>query len=58
MVKSSRKGSANKSEVAPKAVSDLGRVLRKISDDYVSGGGKVLSRRELEREVAERRGAR
>jgi len=39
-------------------VSKLGRELRKISDKYFASGGQPLSRREIEREVAERRGAR
>ncbi len=42
----------------PKPISDLGKTLRKISDAYVSAGGKLLNRRELSREVAERRGSR
>jgi hypothetical protein len=40
------------------AVSKLGRDLRKISDGIAASGLKPLSRREIEREVAERRGAR
>jgi len=43
---------------AEERVSELGRVLRKISDDYLASGGKQLNRRELEREIAERRGLR
>jgi hypothetical protein len=39
-----------------KEVSELGRVLRKLAEEYVASGGKLLSRRELEREIAERRG--
>jgi hypothetical protein len=39
-------------------VSKLGRELREISDRYFASGGQPLSRREIEREVAERRGAR
>jgi hypothetical protein len=37
--------------------SDLGRKLRKIAKEYEARGGKLLSREEIEREVAERRGA-
>lgn len=39
-------------------VSELGRVLRKLAGKYVASGGKLLNRRELEREIAERRGQR
>jgi hypothetical protein len=37
--------------------SDLGRKLRQIAEEYEAKGGKLLSREEVEREVAERRGA-
>lgn len=39
-------------------VSELGRILQKLSDKYESSGGKLLNRRELDREIAERRGLR
>ena len=39
------------------AVSKLGRDLRRLSDQYFKSGGKHLTREEIEREVAERRGA-
>ena len=39
-------------------VSKLGKELRKLADEYVASGGKLLNRRELEREIAERRGLR
>lgn len=39
-------------------VSKLGKQLRKLADDYEASGGKLLTRRELEREIAERRGLR
>jgi hypothetical protein len=39
-------------------VSELGRVLQKLADKYEASGGKLLNRRELEREIAERRGLR
>jgi hypothetical protein len=54
-----RKPIARKNGSHPKnGVSPLGRELRKISDAYVASGGKLLNRRELEREIAERRGTR
>ena len=54
-----RKSSAKKNGTKPKEeVSELGRVLRKLRDRYEASGGKFLSRRELEREIAERRGLR
>ena len=37
------------------AVSKLGRDLRRISDKIAASGEKMLTRRELEREVADRR---
>jgi hypothetical protein len=39
-------------------VSKLGKQLRKLSEEYAASGGKLLNRRELEREIAERRGLR
>lgn len=39
-------------------VSRLGRALEKLRDAYVASGGKLLNRRELKREIAERRGLR
>jgi hypothetical protein len=38
------------------AISELGRKLRRISDRIAASGEKLLTRRELERELAERRG--
>jgi len=59
MVKAQRKTAVTKNRTAPKErVSTLGRALRKISDAYLASGGKQLTRRELEREIAERRGLR
>ena len=55
--KASAKRNGNAEKEHPK-VSELGRALRKISDAYVASGGKLLNRRELEREIAERRGSR
>ena len=55
MAKAGPKAPARKNGATPKdRVSELARVLRKISDAYVASGGKLLNRRELEREVAER----
>jgi hypothetical protein len=39
-------------------VSKLGKELRKLRAEYIASGGKLLNRRELEREIAERRGLR
>jgi len=39
-------------------ISRLGKELQKLRDEYVASGGKLLNRRELEREIAERRGLR
>jgi hypothetical protein len=39
-------------------VTALGKELRKLREKYIASGGKLLNRRELEREVAERRGTR
>jgi hypothetical protein len=36
----------------------LGKELRKLREKYIASGGKLLNRRELEREVAECRGTR
>jgi hypothetical protein len=40
---------------AKPVVSKLGKELRRISDKIAASGEKPLTRRELEREVAERR---
>ncbi len=56
MKKTNKVGGADNSN-RPK-VSKLGRELRKIREEYIASGGKLLSRREIEREVAERRGGR
>jgi hypothetical protein len=55
-----KKTVAKKHGAAPKerVISELGRELRRISDAYLASGGKQLNRRELEREIAERRGLR
>ena len=45
----------NGQQVRPNA-SELGRKLRRISEKILASGEKPLSRRELERELALRRG--
>jgi hypothetical protein len=39
-------------------VTPLGKELQKLRDKYIASGGKLLNRRELDREIAERRGLR
>ena len=58
-VKVSRR-SATKNGARPKEerMSELGRILQKLADKHVASGAKLLTRRELEREIAERRGGR
>lgn len=59
MLKRTRKPPGAKNGNVPAAeVSELGRVLQKLADKYAASGGKLLNRRQLEREVAERRGLR
>ena len=59
VVKRVRKSPAKKNGSKPNGeVSELGRVLRSLADKYEASGGKLLNRRELEREIAERRGLR
>jgi len=41
-----------------KPVSKLGKELRRLREQYIASGGKLLNRRELDREIAERRGLR
>jgi hypothetical protein len=48
-----KNGRIPKSPVTP-----LGKELRKLREEYIASGGKLLNRRELEREIAERRGLR
>jgi len=47
-----KNGHASKPPVTP-----LGKELLKLREKYIASGGKLLNRRELEREVAERRGS-
>jgi hypothetical protein len=42
--------------VAEQPVSELGRKLRKIAGKIAASGERPLSRREIEREIAQRRG--
>ena len=48
----------NGSPQPERRVSKLGKQLRKMAEAYAASGGKLLNRRELEREIAERRGLR
>jgi hypothetical protein len=59
MAKSSKTTARKNGRLQPeRRVSDLGRQLRKMAEEYAASGGKLLNRRELEREIAERRGLR
>ncbi len=58
MAKANGKAAARKNgHKAKPVVSKPGRELRRISEKIAASGEKPLTRRELEREVAERRGA-
>jgi hypothetical protein len=48
-------GGGNIQKARP-AVSELGRKLRRISEKVAASGEKLLTRRELEKELAQRRG--
>ena len=59
MVKSSKTTAQKNGRLQPEhRVSKLGKQLRKLAEEYAASGGKLLNRRELEREIAERRGRR
>ena len=59
MAKRNNKPVAQKNGHSPKPpVTPLGKELRKLREKYLASGGKLLNRRELEQEVAERRGSR
>ena len=59
MVKHNNKPGDQRNGHSPKPpVTPLGKELRKLREKYIASGGKLLNRRELEREVAERRGLR
>jgi hypothetical protein len=54
-----RKSSVKHNGTSPKEdISELGLLLRKLRAKHEASGGKFLNRRELEREIAERRGLR
>jgi len=58
MSKATRKPSTKRNGGVPKEnVSELGRILRRLAEKHAVSGAKLLNRRELEREIAERRGA-
>ena len=59
MAKSSKTTAKKNGRPEPeRRVSKLGKQLRKLAEEYAASGGKLLNRRELEREIAERRGMR
>ena len=59
MVKSPETAARKNGHSQPeRRVSKLGKQLRKLAEEYAASGGKLLNRRELEREIAERRGMR
>jgi hypothetical protein len=59
MPTTSRKTASNKNGAKPKPqVSALGKELRRIRDKIEASGEKMLTRRELEREIADRRAGR
>ena len=59
MAKHNNKPVDQKNGHSPKPlVTPLGKELRKLREKYIASGGNLLNRRELEREVAERRGLR
>lgn len=56
MARASDKGAAKKNgDNGKPAVSKLGRELRRIREQIEASGEKMLTRRELEREIADRR---
>jgi hypothetical protein len=56
MAKVTNKATVHNNGNKPKlVVSKLGRELRRISDKIAASGEKMLTRRELEREIANRR---
>jgi hypothetical protein len=56
MAKATDKAAAQKNgHKAKPVVSKLGRDLRRLSDKIAASGEKPLTRRELEREIADRR---
>ena len=58
MAKRNGRPGGKKNGHAPKApITPLVKELLKLREKYIASGGKLLNRRELEREVAERRGS-
>jgi hypothetical protein len=56
MARATDKAAAQKNgDKAKPVVSKLGRELRRISEKIAASGEKMLTRRELEREIADRR---
>jgi hypothetical protein len=53
-----KRAAEKKGDKRKPVVSKLGQELRKLREEYIASGGKLLNRRELEREIAERRGLR
>jgi hypothetical protein len=59
MTKRNGKPASRKNGHAPKTpTTPLVKELLKFREKYIASGGKLLNRRELEREVAEIRGSR
>lgn len=57
MARATEKAAVQKNgHTAKQVVSKLGRDLRRIREKIEASGEKMLTRRELEREVADRRG--
>jgi hypothetical protein len=55
MARATDKAAQKNDHKAKPAVSKLGRDLRRLSDKIAASGEKSLTRRELEREIADRR---
>lgn len=61
MPKVTRRPSAKKNGIKPRKVkqeekvSELGRILRKLSDKYAASGGRLYSIEEIQREVEQNR---
>jgi hypothetical protein len=59
MAKRKTKPATPKNGAVPKApLTPLGKELMRLRQKYIDSGGKLLNRRELEREIAEIRGSR
>jgi len=55
MAKPSKTPARNGHVRRERPVSKLGKQLRKLAEEYAASGGELLNRRELERQIAERR---